>query len=291
MKRNICIVALLSLLLMSCTEKMIIETQEGEQLIGISGSITDEYKYQEIIISRTAEFYSEGEPEMVSGAKVLVHDNIDTIWFAESEKRGHYLSTHKVAGKPEHTYNLFVELSDEDGNKKYHAQSTMRRNVDQIDSISIKQYSMGELVFNDFLGIYPFFQTIKDKDVYYMAKIGINDRIVGGDTLTECEIFSMEGMAGIYFNGPFMTMLAGDMAVYALNQNDSLEVIHKGDTVSLYLWVIPTEYAFYISDALSSNGSNPMLGTPSNVPSNIYPTDNSVGFFHASSVRKCSTIY
>lgn len=291
MKRITLLISLLSLLLSSCTEEMVFDPQDFESLIGISGSITDEYKFQEVVISRTSDFYSEAEPEMVSGAKVFVHDNIDTIWFAETDNPGYYLSTQMFAGTPERTYYLNVELSDEDGNKQYHAQSTMRNNVEQIDSVTIKQYSFGGMVFDYYLGIYPYFQTLDEKDAYYMVKVGINDRILGSDTLNKCELFSMEGMSGIYFNSPFMTMLAGEMPVYFLNQKDSLEVLHKGDTVSLYLSVIPNEYASYILGASSVNGTNPMMEASSNVPSNIFPKDSSVGFFHAASVIKYSLIY
>ena len=124
-----------------------------------------------------------------------------------------------------------------------------------------------------------------------MARVRINNQDVGGDTLTKCELFETYGYAGIYFNGPYMVMIAGEFPVYGLNQRDSLQVVHTGDTVTMDLWSIPGFYAHYIVDISMSTGTNPMMGTPSNVRTNIYPEGEAVGCFHASSLRQCSVIY
>lgn len=274
----------------SCTEKMKIETQEGMQLVGISGSITDEYKHQEIIVSRTEPFYG-GEPEMISNATVFVIDGADTIWFEESEKPGHYLSVEKIAGEPEHTYHLSVDFTDDDGHQHFYSESKMNENVECIDSIRVKQWAYNALQSDHKLGVYPYFQTTHDPKTYYMARVEINGEIVGGDTLTKCMLFELYGLAGIYFNSEAMVALVGEFPIYGLDQNDSLQVVHKGDTVTLDLWSIPRDYAHYIYEIESSTGTNPMMGTPSNVRTNIYPEGKAVGCFHASSLRQCSVIY
>ena len=74
--------------LTACTERMTIDVQEGERLVGVSGSITDEYKHHEVILSYTEEFYG-GAPEMISDAVVYVLDGADTMWFEETEKPGY----------------------------------------------------------------------------------------------------------------------------------------------------------------------------------------------------------
>ncbi|MBQ6082924.1 MAG: DUF4249 family protein [Bacteroidales bacterium] len=276
--------------LTACTEKMRIGPQDGEQLIGVSASITDEYKKHEVILSRTETFYG-GYPEMISNATVYVVDGADTIWYEESENPGYYLSANEFAGQPNNTYHLSIDFSDEKGNHHYFAESTMKDNVECIDSIRVKPWVFNALEVNNYLGVYPYFQTTDDPKTYYMARIRINNELVGGDTLTRCELFETMGYAGIYFNGPLMVMIGGEFPIYGLNQRDSLQVVHKGDTVTLDLWSIPRFYAHYIAEIATSTGTNPMMGTPSNVRTNIYPEGKAVGCFHASSLRQCSVIY
>lgn len=290
MKKNIIIILAL-IGFSACTEKMMIDTPEGEQLVGISGSITDEYKQHEIIISRTTPFYG-GEPAMISNATVFVVDNgTDTIWFEESDKNGYYLSVETFAGEPHHKYHLSVDFSDINGHHHFYAQSKMNENVEVVDSIIVKTLIFNAIELKDYLGVYPYFQTLDDPDIFYMARVKINNEDVGGDTLTKCELFNAMGYSGIYFNGQYMVSIAGEFPVGALNQKDSLQVVHRGDTVTLDLWSIPLGYAGYITDIASSTGSNPMMGTPSNVTTNIYPEGEAVGYFHASSLRQCSVIY
>lgn len=276
--------------LAACTEPITITPQEGEQLVGVSGSVTDEFKKQEVIVSRTMPFYG-GEPEMISDAIVYVIDGADTIWYEESEKPGYYLSVNEFAGQTGHTYHLSIDFSDDNGNHHFFAESTMNENVECIDSIRVKPWVFNSLEVDDYLGVYPYFQTTDDPNTYYMARVRINNQDVGGDTLTKCEIFEMYGYAGVYFNGPFMVMIAGEFPLYGLNQLDSLQVVHPGDTVTMDLWSVPGVYAHYIVDISASTGTNPMMGTPSNVRTNIYPEGEAVGCFHASSLRQCSVIY
>ncbi len=63
----------------SCREDIIIDVEEGEPLIGVEGSLTDEYKRHEVILSYTADFYNSGEIKYIIGARVIVTDGVDTI--------------------------------------------------------------------------------------------------------------------------------------------------------------------------------------------------------------------
>lgn len=289
MKKTL-IILLVIIGLTACTEKMRIDTQEGARLVGVSASITDEYKRHEVILSYTEDFYG-GAPEMISNAIVYVIDGTDTIWFEESENPGYYLSVNEFAGQEEHQYHLSIDFSDEDGDHHFYSDSKMNINITQIDSMKIKPWVFNSLEMKEYLGIYPYFQTTDDPKTYYMARIRRNNELIGGDTLTKCELFETYGYAGIYFNGPLMVAIGGEFPIYGLHQTDSLEVLHHGDTVTLDLWSIPGEYAHYIYEIASSTGTNPMMGTPSNVRTNICPEGTAVGMFHASSLRQYSVIY
>lgn len=289
MKRTL-IILLTIIGITACTERMRIETQEGKQLVGVSASITDEYKKQEVIISRSEPFYG-GTPEMISDANVIVIDGNDTIWYEESENPGYYYSANEFAGQTNHRYRLSIDFTDDDGEQHFFSESVMNENVERIDTMIIKPWAFNALESKHRLGVYPRFRLADSPQTYYMARIRINDNLVGGDTLTKCKLFEGLGYAGVDVNSPMWIALLGETPIYGLDQRDSLQVLHHGDTVTLDLWSIPGDYAIYISKIASNTGTNPMMGTPSNVTTNIYPEGKAVGFFHASSLRQYSVIY
>ena len=67
--------------------------------------------------------------------------------------------------------------------------------------------------------------------------------------------------------------------------------IEESDEITVYLYSTTPEFATYYNDVLFSFGSNPMMGTPYNVSTNIQPYGKAVGFFEALSVVSASIIY
>ena len=63
-KLHIVLFAVLGLLTASCTEDIVMELPEGKKVPVVEGSITDEYKRHEIILSYSSELYTE-EREML----------------------------------------------------------------------------------------------------------------------------------------------------------------------------------------------------------------------------------
>ena len=115
-----------SFMMTSCIEDFRIDTEDGKHLIGINGYITNEYKKHQIVISKTTDFYSEEDAEMISGAEVLIHDGVDTIYFEETDRKGYYETIDSVAGVVGKTYYLSVNIIDEDGLHNFYSQSIMR---------------------------------------------------------------------------------------------------------------------------------------------------------------------
>lgn len=299
MKRFFYIISSMFLLL-SCTKEITIDTQEGPQLVGISGYITNEYKKHEVVISMTADFYSEEEIEMISGAEVFVYDGFDTLYYRETDKAGHYESIDFWTGVVGRTYKLYVNIFDDEGVHSFHAESRMRENVSQIDSIAIKDYVFGEFDYEGILGMYPYFQSLADDNTYYLVNAAINDSLVR-KSLLKCGTYSLYGLSGLYVNGEFMANLVGEQSVFTfydgsvydgnLTEDDSLRVLNKGDKVSMIMYSITPGFAGYKSDISSSSGTNPMMGMPYNVRTNIYPKEEAVGYFEAASVVTKSIIY
>ena len=63
--------------LFSCREDIVIDLEEGNPLVGVEGSFTDEYKRHEVILSYTSDFYQADAIRMVCGAKVAVTDGVE----------------------------------------------------------------------------------------------------------------------------------------------------------------------------------------------------------------------
>lgn len=299
MKKIIYIILSL-LFIASCTKEIDIEPQEGPQLIGINGYITNEYKKHQIVISRTAEFYSNEETEMISDADVFVCDGFDTIYFKETENKGHYETVDSVAGVIGRTYYLHVNIVDEDGEHNFYSQSTMRENVEQIDSLKIKDIILGEMNIPGTLGLFPYFQSIADSRTTYLINVAVNDSLLN-QSLIRCQSFFLGGLSGEYLNSPELVSLIGEQAVYYLfgsaeinSETGGIEFkkpLEKGDNITMFMYSITPEFSTYITDINSNFGSNPMMGMPYNVSTNIYPEGKAVGFFEAASVVKSSVVY
>ena len=61
MKKLIKILSLMPLLsCFACTEDVVIDLEEGSPMIVVEGSITDQMKQHEVILSYTANFYTDG---------------------------------------------------------------------------------------------------------------------------------------------------------------------------------------------------------------------------------------
>ena len=277
------------LLLFSCTEDIAIDLEEGNPLIGVEGSITDEFKRHVVVLSYTADFYNSDEIEYITGARVVVTDGVDTIPYLEQKDRpGHYL-TDSVAGKKKTLYTLLVDVPDEvEGFKRLFAESYMADNVDEIDSLVLKTNPMfpGLPMWDTIFMLYPYFQSLPDPSIVYMIKV-TEDTIPQNDTLLQINCIPMAGYAGYYVNGPEMLEHTSEIPVSMIMASE----LYDGKKIRLDLFSIPYEYMLFIYNVKLAMGSNPMMGPPTNVMTNIQPSGTAVGFFYAASVVSKEIIY
>ncbi len=279
---------MLLLALFSCREEIVIDLEEGESLIGVEASFTDEYKRHEVILSYTADFYHAGEVEMISGARVAVTDGVDTIPYLEQEDQpGHYL-TDSVAGHKNTLYKLLLDIPDGDGFKHLYAESYMNDNVESIDSIVLKRSGMfPEMpMWDTIYMLYPYFQSLPDPSIVYMIHV-TEDTVPQNDTLMQVNCIPTAGYAGYYVNGPEMLENNMEIPVCVMTESE----LYDGKYIRLDLFSIPMDYMTFIYSVKTAMGSNPLLGAPTNVPTNIQPSGNAVGWFYAASVVSKEMIY
>ena len=282
MKRLLMLIPMMLFAMFSCTEDFEIDLEEGSPLIGVEGSFTDEYKRHEVILSYTSDFYNSDEIKYISGAQVVVTDGVDTIPFLEQpDQPGHYL-TDSVAGRKKTLYTLLVDVPDEvEGFKHLFAESYMADNVEEIDSLVLKTTSLfpGIPLWDTIYMLYPYFQSLPDPSIVYMVKV-TEDTIPQNDTLMQVNCIPMAGYAGYYVNGPEMLQNTSEIPVCMITESQ----LYDGKLIRLDLFSIPYDYMLFVYNVKMAMGSNPMMGSPTNVMTNIQPSGAAVGWFYAASV-------
>lgn len=277
----------------ACTEDIVIDMEEGNHRIGVEASFTNEMKRHETILSYTADFYNQNEIQMVSGATVYVTDGVDTMYYYEDDEQpGHYF-TDSVEGRKNTVYRLSVEAVDLNGeSQSLFAEGLIPDNVESIDSLAIKHYNgSNDSIPSVFLidtveWVYPYFQSLPDPGIIYMPKVWKNDTLVS-DSLSLTLMIPQGGFAGYYVNGPEMLESNKEIPIgYFLRSK-----LNDGDEIRADLYSITPDYYYYFYSILMSTGSNPMLGAPANVSSNIQPEGEGVGWFFTASVVTGSTVF
>ena len=277
----------------ACTEDIVIDVEEGNTLIGVEAYFSDELKQHETVLSYTADFYNRDDIRMVTGATVYVTDGVDTIVYHEDmENQGHYL-TDLVSGKRNTLYRLCIDATDSEGELVHlFSESMLSDNVDHIDSLVIKPYNgANDSVVTVFFGdtiewVYPYFQSLPDPDITYMPLIYKNDTLLT-DSLMQQMMIPVGGYAGYYINGPEMQAQNKEIPIYYFKKSD----LRVGDRIRAGLQSIPADYIYFYYTIAMSNGSNPMMGAPANVTTNIQPTDKAVGWFLTASVTSAETVF
>ena len=277
----------------SCTEDIVIDVEEGEPMIGVEAYFTDELKQHETILSYTSEFYGQNEIRMLSGATVYVTDGVDTIYYYEDiEQTGHYF-TELVAGRKNTMYRLYVEIPDEDGELHHlFSESFIPDNVDHIDSLVVKHFNgMNDSIPSVFLfdtieWLYPYFQSLPDPNIIYMPMVLKNDTLIT-DSLKMQMMIAQGGFAGYYVNGPEMQQSNKEIPIGYFRRSQLMD----GDRIHADLYSINADYYVYFYTLLMSMGSNPMMGAPANVSTNIQPEGEGVGWFFTASVVSAETIF
>ncbi len=290
MKNKPILLCLLPLLtVFACREEIVIDLEEGDPLIGVEASFTDELKSHEIILSYTADFYNSSDIRMISDAKVTITDGVDSIAFLEDpEMPGHYRSD-VVAGRKNTLYRLLVDVPDvteEDGYQHLYAESYMKDNVEVVDSVVMKPYQTTTPFWmtDTIICLYPYFQSLPDMSIVYMIHIWKNDTLLS-DTLNTVLSIPMAGYAGYYVNAGEFLDHNMEIPIAFFNQKK----LREGDRIKADLLSIPPDYMLYLFNLNTSLGSNPMMGSPTNIITNIQPEGKGVGWFYAASVASAET--
>jgi hypothetical protein len=107
---NIFFLLLLCIIFNGCTEPYILETNTYEEALVVEATITNEFKKQEITLTKTSRF-EDKETQIESGADVFITDNNGTRYDFE-EVSGKYISTIEFQAIPGKQYRLNINTKD-----------------------------------------------------------------------------------------------------------------------------------------------------------------------------------
>lgn len=277
----------------ACTEDIIIDAPEGRKAPVVEGSITDEYKRHEVILSYSSELYSH-DKEMIPNAIVYLTGGGDTIYYYEQEDNpGHYL-TDSVAGKRNTRYHFEVKIPENTWTARpirMSAEVKMPKNAEQMDSIRLLP-KMGNqdvpfVADSMVVCICPYFQTLSDPDIVYNVEIYLNNSRFSNRPSKLFQLFPMKGYAGYYFNGPEMLKDNIEVPLGMMNKR----YLEEGDTIRMKLYSITQDYMYYLLNQKLAIGVNPVMGAFPAMFTNIFSDCNAIGWFSATSVIEAEEIY
>jgi len=104
----------------SCIEEFNAGTNEFEDVIVIEASLTNEFKHQKVILSRTYKF-EENQPEAESGAIIQITSSSNNTYTFQETEPGVYLSDIQFSALPNIDYQLNVATSN---GREYTSQPT-----------------------------------------------------------------------------------------------------------------------------------------------------------------------
>jgi hypothetical protein len=141
LKKKIYLLVFISVVLLfsSCIEEFDAQTKSFERLLVINALLTDEEKKHHVQLSRVFSF-EEDIPEVETGARVMIIDEVGIEYPFEEVAPGDYASVNAFAAKEGSTYNLVVTLAD---GQKYISDKVTTPQKVPIDQLNAKRY------FND----------------------------------------------------------------------------------------------------------------------------------------------
>lgn len=274
--------------LLSCEERININTSASSPQLVIYGYITTDTTQQAIRITRSTGYFDTSAPSGISHAVVSISCDNDVFPLTEApDEPGLYLTSPDVYGLPGKTYTLHAQVDfDGDGNMEDYEATSYLPFPATLDSTEVTQ---SPTVFSDHhLQVEVWGKLPEESSGNFSFHLFRNGTVVN-DSLSGFNIIQ---------DDHFATKTFASLPIFQLDQEDDTEKISVGDTLVVQVESLTSEYATFIQDAQTElRGSIPLFGgPPANVKTNIqclnanYKTGIS-GFFTAYSKNRTSIVY
>jgi hypothetical protein len=254
-KITLLIFVVISLLSISCEKVISVDLNSTSPQIVIEASISDQDGPYYVKLSQTVNFDQTNTFPPVSGAKVVIVDNIGNSYPLIETYPGIYKTTF-IHGVPGRTYTLTINA----GGKEYVAVSTMPLPVN-IDYLSVQEQTFGReqmkyinVQFQDSANVKNYYRFVEKRNgVEQYFTFLYDDRLQDGGTITS-------------------SLLAGE------------DTLRTGDSVYVFLETIDKNVYNYFRTLRQAGGNGgPQAASPANPLSNF--TGGALGYFSAYAVR------
>ncbi|MCK9452984.1 MAG: DUF4249 domain-containing protein [Bacteroidales bacterium] len=256
----------------SCTETIELELGETFTQLVVDGQISTDTLAHQIRLSKSASYFSNAEPPVVSGAELLLDDGSQTLILVEfPEGSGYYYTPEDYFGKPGNTYKLNINLTEPVGEtSNFEAVNTMATTDFILDSIGLeyrKPFGFWMVL------LYAYDPPTTD---FYRLDVFRNGVILT-DTASRSTVLDDKLFNGNNTNGIRVMFLYEDEVML-------------GDTITLLMSAISKDYYKFLSELSSESGfSNPLFGgPPANISSNL--KEDGLGFFGTKKSARVSLV-
>ena len=261
---------ILCLLIISCTERIDINTSDATPRLSVFGYITNKQEAHQIKITYSAGYFSSEAPIGISNALVSISDGENRFYLTEvPDSAGLYRTSDDFFGIEGKTYTLDISLDfDKDGqNEQYQATDYMPF-MTVVDSVVLRPSLMPRVPNLLLYGLVPEIQ--KNYLALYLKKNSDEQMIFNYFII----------LTDSYFEGYII-----DGYEFPCFVRDGIET---GDTITFKVSSFSRQFTDFISSARSEvGGSNPIFGGPPvDVETNIRPLDKNsevktAGYFGA----------
>lgn len=275
-KLSILIFSILSILIVSCTEKIDIQLDDSYSRLVVDGSITTDTMSHSVVLTSTSSYFYNQPAPPVTGALVSISDGTQNFNLSETSP-GIYRTSPDVFGIPGKVYSLNIKLANAiGGHSDYTASSTLNP-VTPMDSVTLKFHP--EWSKKGIWEVKCYVQEPPTVD-FYRFLLSKNQTMFT-DTLDEWIITDDMFYNGNYTNG---------LPIGYLDQGSTEQGLRPGDTITAEVNSIGKEYFNFLMEAQTELfGSNPLFsGPPANIKGNI--SNGGVGFFTAYSATRSYAI-
>lgn len=269
-------------ILISCTERIDIDTDNNIPKLAITGIITTDTMVHKVQVSRSVQYLGNEKTKYYLDGVVKINGEqllADSLYNA-------YVTPANFFGVPGQTYKLDVWVDfDEDGvNEHYTSSATMPQFVD-LDTVYLGAMNPSKPLGPPWM-LFVGFQDFAGKD-YYGIDLYVNNYHLSR-SLTNYPVFYFDLKDdGKYINYPGYYL---DEKIEFTNNDDEV-ILKPGDTIHIILNSLSKGYYDFIEAAQQEidGGSNPLFaGPPANVPSNI--SNGALGVFGAKTISR-SVLY
>ncbi|WP_299385866.1 DUF4249 domain-containing protein [uncultured Lacinutrix sp.] len=128
------------LLFYNCTEEIELETESFESVLVVEGTLTNEFGFQKIKLSRTY-FLEENEQNLENNATVKILDSNGGVFNFAQNNEGIYISNIEFKALADVFYSLSITTTD---GKQYMSLETELTPISQIDNLYVEYNSTDE---------------------------------------------------------------------------------------------------------------------------------------------------